>query len=765
MANYSFLNLSPFEFETLAKDLLQKELNVTFEAFANGKDKGIDFRFARNKRKKIIVQCKRYEQFPQLTSNLKKERIKVRRLKPFRYILVTSVRLTPDKKEKIQKLFKPFIRNQSDIYGADDINNLIGLHPDVERSHFKLWLTSTQALEYIVQSRIRNQSSFEEEDLKRTATIYVENPSFDVALKILEENKYVVISGIPGIGKSTLARVLIFYFLKKKFRQFVFLSDSIDDGFELYRENENQIFLYDDFLGRNFLEDKLAHNEDQRIIKFIEAIRKSKNKLLILTTREYILAQARQRYDILGSKKLELAKCIIDLSQYTKLVKAKILYNHIFFSSMTKPYIDALLENSNYYKIIDHPNYNPRIIEAITKEIWNTIKPKRFFGDVISFLNNPTSIWEHAFENQISKLSQCILINLATAGTPILYDDLKRVLQTFLERNHKKYGVEYSDLAFKKSIHELENSFVITTRDNYNVLAVEYQNPSIQDFLVHYLRNVSGDLTDLIDSSIYFNQLFRIFQIDTPSSKELLKLAENKVVLTAEVREVLINRLIKDFDSLESSAIYRLYFSDRESFQWRRESFGEYSKLRMIVREIELDRHPRLRDFVKSTFSEIIIPNEFSSDNELYEYINLLREFQDELEIDKAEIIKTIFEGLSYLSQLGEFERLGDIFPQEFVNFCDSYPAFSDKVSEIFYEEADGVSASEMEDSLESIKKSSDRLGVDGSRAIEKLEGRIADMEARQDEYQDWDGDWGGDSGSDGRDIDSTIDSMFNSLR
>jgi len=86
-----------------------------------------------------------------------------------------------------------------------------------------------------------------------------------------------------------------------------------------------QIFLFDDFLGRNFLEDKLSTNEEERIIRFIERIKESKNKILILTTREYILNQAKMKYDLLGSKEIELAKYIIDLSSIQKLLKLRFL--------------------------------------------------------------------------------------------------------------------------------------------------------------------------------------------------------------------------------------------------------------------------------------------------------------------------------------------------------------------------------------------------------------------------------------------------------
>lgn len=42
MPEYSFLNLSPSEFEDLTRDLLQKHLNLTLESFTSGRDNGID---------------------------------------------------------------------------------------------------------------------------------------------------------------------------------------------------------------------------------------------------------------------------------------------------------------------------------------------------------------------------------------------------------------------------------------------------------------------------------------------------------------------------------------------------------------------------------------------------------------------------------------------------------------------------------------------------------------------------------------------------
>ena len=47
MADYDFTAcLSPLDFELLSKDLLDVELGVQFENFSEGRDKGIDLRYA-----------------------------------------------------------------------------------------------------------------------------------------------------------------------------------------------------------------------------------------------------------------------------------------------------------------------------------------------------------------------------------------------------------------------------------------------------------------------------------------------------------------------------------------------------------------------------------------------------------------------------------------------------------------------------------------------------------------------------------------------
>src|SRR6266852_2144076 len=161
MPQYDFKTLSPIDFEILVRDLLQKELRTRLENFKPGRDKGIDLRCSWDRHNALIVQCKHFanSSVTNLYNHLKREELgKVRALNPKRYILVTSLGLTPQQKDKLLELVHPFIQNTGDIFGQDDLNNLLSRFPEIERLHFKLWFASTTVLEQMLLTRMRNFS-------------------------------------------------------------------------------------------------------------------------------------------------------------------------------------------------------------------------------------------------------------------------------------------------------------------------------------------------------------------------------------------------------------------------------------------------------------------------------------------------------------------------------------------------------------------------------------------------------------------------------
>lgn len=98
---YDFTTLSPDDFEALVADLLSRELGGRLESFKPGKDGGIDLRNTRVSGSGAIVQCKRYapHKINELLRSMASESNKLRKLRPPRYVLATSVDLSPGNKD------------------------------------------------------------------------------------------------------------------------------------------------------------------------------------------------------------------------------------------------------------------------------------------------------------------------------------------------------------------------------------------------------------------------------------------------------------------------------------------------------------------------------------------------------------------------------------------------------------------------------------------------------------------------------------------
>ena len=278
MPNYDFRLLSSFDFEQLVRDLLQEEWKVRLEAFTSGRDEGIDLRYSSDTGRTLVVQCKHYagSDVSHLLTHLKTdEQPKVERLRPNRYVIATSLGLSPKNKSDIQVLFAPYCSSPRDIYGRDDLNNLLGWFPSIERRHFKLWLTSQTVLDRVLHSEIFTQSAWELEHIERKLMLYVQNDSFGKASEILEKYHFVVIAGVPGIGKTTLAQMLLVDHMTRDYEA-IRVVQNIEEAIRVFEAGARQIFYYDDFLGQTSLAAKLGKNEDELLMRFFEAVQDSR---------------------------------------------------------------------------------------------------------------------------------------------------------------------------------------------------------------------------------------------------------------------------------------------------------------------------------------------------------------------------------------------------------------------------------------------------------------------------------------------------------
>lgn len=527
---YNLSVLNDKEFEELSKDLLDIELGVNLQIFKGGKDKGIDLRYSYTKENEIIVQAKHYigSSFNDLKTSLKKELTKIQNLTPtpLRYIVTTTVDLSPQNTSEILGMLSPYIKNTNDIYGKKRIEALLSNNPEVERKYFKLWLTSTNILSEILFNASKGRSDFYKEKILRRASLYVPTKNFNLAINKLNENKFIIISGEPGVGKTTLAYMLICDMLANGFL-LINIDDQIKDAEELFSmdPDKKQIFFFDDFLGANINEILNKRNTESKIVNFIERIQSSKNKFLILTSRTTILNQANHNYEHFARGRYSaISRYEVKLSEYSLYDKGKILYNHLFHSSITKHFSDAFYIGKNYLKIIQHKNYFPRLIEFITTEHnYNDVEYKDFEEFIFRNLDNPNQIWKVAFEKQLDDEDRFLLVTLFSFAQKTVSNAMfESAFESRYEFEIKQSNISRKVNAYNSALKTLLDGFIVSVKDQRTgENFYSFINPSVVDFLLNYIKHNNDEKKRILYSIGYIEQLIGYFH-PTRNDKILL---------------------------------------------------------------------------------------------------------------------------------------------------------------------------------------------------------------------------------------------------
>ena len=522
MYNLSVLNDK--EFELLSKDILEHELGVSFQIFKKGKDKGIDLRYSSGQENKIIVQAKHYinSTYASLKYKLVKEEIiKIAELNPLpnRYIIFTSLSLSVSQVNELFELLRPFVKDTNDIYAQDRVIEMVKNNPKIEEKYYKLWLTSTNVLKTILNNAIKGRSEFYRERILKKLSLYVPTQNYNDAIGKINENRFIIITGDPGVGKTTISYLLICDLLAKGY-ELIYITDKISEAENVISSDPEvkQVIYFDDFLGANLAEIINPRNTESSIVGLIERIIHLKNKFLILTTRTTILNQAQNSYEKLSNSNFaSVSKYQIEVGQYSRLDKARILYNHLFHSTLpvkNPDYFSIFFENKNYLKIVDHRNFSPRLIEFITSgNIINSLKPDNHLEFIMNHLENPGQIWKGAYENQLTDDDRFLLTTLfSLGGYNVSQNNLEKAYHARFKYEIDRNGFTLSIDSFNKSIRKLLDGFISATKDSStNLNRFSFLNPSVADFIFNYLKIRPQEKWRIIRSVIFIEQITHYF--------------------------------------------------------------------------------------------------------------------------------------------------------------------------------------------------------------------------------------------------------------
>ena len=520
MSDYDFSTLNSLDLEELVCDLLNahekaKGTGIIFKTFKEGKDKGIDLLYSiPSNSYEIVGQVKHYYRsgYDELIKALKgKEKPKVEKLKPKRYLLATSLDLSVNNTEVIKSIFDPFILNLSDVYGKKDLNKYLDLYQEVLTAHFKLWFSSTEVLKKVLNYQIDGRSNeFKENEIKKKLRLYVITASLNRAKEVLEKNNFVIITGEPGSGKTITAELVIYEFIKNDF-ELVYVYDDIKEAEKkLEPAGKKQIFYFDDFLGSNSLEIAKAKGSETALLKILRRISNTPNKKFVFTTRTFLLNTAIEESEKLRKFNLKARESLLQLQEYNLEMKLSILKNHIEESSLNKDLKNVLHKPKIQNFIVTHANFSPRSVEYITSsENVENFSSNSFEEFIVTNFNDPAEIWRHAYEQQINDLDRFLLNTLLSFGKSVDIEDLEIAFNCRLD-----YEVRYNNYrrpmhAFRSAFRRLENGFIIY--ETYNEKNIKFINPSLVDFLLNYLRSDRDEVIRISESTFFLDQLTNRF--------------------------------------------------------------------------------------------------------------------------------------------------------------------------------------------------------------------------------------------------------------
>lgn len=700
---FNFQNLNPTEFEVLSKDILEIETGKKFRTFTSGRDGGIDIGLYETNDEFAQVKHTIKSTFPVIMTNLKKELVKVKKKAPKEYYLFISKELTPANIKEIYELFSDYMVSSENIYDGTKIDDLLqsDKYSDVVHKHYKLWLVSTGVLEKTLNNNIFIDTEVLFDEIEDDLKLFVDTQAYYDSLEILEENHVLIIQGNPGVGKTTISKMLLLEYASKGFNVRYASSNSIRDIKNSLSKSQEveEIVLLDDFLGQHYL--NITEERPNEIKTLISYINKHPKKRLILNTRVTILNEAERKFQDFNTymSKKEIDKYIIDIDKMPLTEKAKIFYNHLYFNHIPQEYFNEILIEKRYMNIISHKNYNPRIVEFISnKHNYEPVIVENYYKYIENNLNNPHRIWEEEFEERIEDIDRIFMYCLySISNSEIGILTLKEIFNHFI-RDERFDNT--ADL-FNKSLIRLTDSMIkIIVKDNLTYITVI--NPSVNDYLFNKIQSNNLILENIVSHSIYHEQL----NILSNTNKLYMDNYFIKIILAKTFN--LLRTLIYNISFYLLNDINRLSILDKNLTNMVHEALTDTETYHMIS-----SRHPNNWGLSNNIFGFIM--------NELFYEIYSLHEILFNLDAMRQIISIASDENILKLNQY--YEKLIDanlinseiwqayiLDYQEIISsrlsevfYNDFYYEYHDNMDEIINAYADDIHIEELHNSLDEI--------------------------------------------------------------
>lgn len=487
---YDLNKLEWQQFEQLAFNCLQELISPSLHFIEGGNDKGRDFIyngltnfFSKDAiSKKYVFQAKHKSNTQNrsaLKTDLAKELKKVfieNALDYDVYCLVTNLTISGNFLDELNEIFNTFIEEHT---GFEDVKfELISyrhLETTLDKNKYLKYRYATTLnhsdLEHLLDitlKRARHKTTEVWRSIfKKNADRFIYTSIQDRAIKVVKEKNIILFSGPPKSGKTFNAQALIFYLCcLEGFTPFYVVD--LNSFEELYEEESNQIFLFDDAFGKHNLDKSRSDILERKLEQIFESI--DKKHLFVFTSREYVYRSFQRLTDQDTSKFIQ--KITVQVTELS-LTEKESLFERYYKTAFGNSYSFEQAQIDTY---INHENFSPETIRS-------------YFDNASSF--NLLDFWEH-----LKKPDEY----LATVFRNLDEEKKQTLLAVLFGLNGEEKNIEYT---FKNILSDMGNNALINLSEQLSVLEdsiisrkaerYEFYHPSMTEFFLRYLSYQAGN--------------------------------------------------------------------------------------------------------------------------------------------------------------------------------------------------------------------------------------------------------------------------------
>ena len=335
------------------------------------------------------------------------------------YVLMTNAKLTGRSEMAINGALASRGVKQTMILGASWFNQTISESPRLRMLVPRLY--GLGDLTQILDERAYRQAEAVLGSMRTDLAKLVRTESYERAATALEQHGFVLLSGAPMTGKTTIAAQLALAAADAFDTRVVALEDAAELR-DRWNPNERQFFWLDDAFGATQLNQYLASGW-QRATPRVRAAINAGSKF-VLTTRDYVLKSALPHLKPGSLPLIEESQVIVDVADLTIQERRQILYNHLkhgrqkpHYLLRLRPHLDALAS---------HQSFTPELARRLADPMFTHEMRSPTPAALAQFFEQPRKMLESIFQgldtDSVAALG-LIFLNQGWLPSPIEPDD------------------------------------------------------------------------------------------------------------------------------------------------------------------------------------------------------------------------------------------------------------------------------------------------------------------------------------------------------